>query len=129
MNILSRSLRGLKQSPPIQKLRFSRWRFEQFRKNYFSKHPMNSPQFTDDQQLISLFRDGFVLSPDYWDKELIKKIHDKAFLIAERCRSDHFFPDNITIRYPEDGIYRVQSIDSLIPEMSLLTNDQLDGHC
>jgi hypothetical protein len=124
MSLFVHSVQQLKQVNIIRKLKTSRWRFDQLRRSYFSQHPMSLPPVTSDPALASLCKDGFVLLTNYWDKNLIKQIHDKALPIAERCRHGEVFLENATVRYPKDGIYRVQSIDSVIPEVSVLVNDK-----
>jgi hypothetical protein len=92
---------------------------------YFATHSTVSPpaKAVSDDKLRSLIDNGFVLLPNYFSESLIRRIHDLAMPMVEAVRLNVAPTEWRTIRYAEDGIYRLHDCGTHIPEAQVILND------
>src|ERR1700730_13659188 len=106
---------GIRKSRPV---------FNRARRRYFAGHPMTLKRNVEDPALAELLANGIVVLPRYFDGALIKHCHDKALSALELVRLGNAPREWETLCYADDGIYRLRRIEKIVPETTLIVNDQ-----
>ncbi|NQV85983.1 MAG: hypothetical protein HQ492_02790, partial [Woeseiaceae bacterium] len=100
--------------------RNSRWNFDRAMRRYMAEHPTRRPPTTDDPHLNSLITDGIVVLPEFHDTAIIQTLHDRILPLLERVRNGEANAGWKTLVYREDGIYRLEEIDTVVPEATVI---------
>jgi hypothetical protein len=90
--------------------------FERARAEYMRSHVTRSSPRPSDPYLASLVENGFVVVPDLHDRAYLEGLRGKIYDIADRVRRGERNDSWDLLTYKEDGIYRVRSIENLVPE-------------
>jgi hypothetical protein len=110
--------------PYAVRLMHSRPAFKRARQRYFAKHPIYLKKNWQDPALAELLANGIAVLPGYFDASLIKEIHDEALEAAKKVRDDSAPSTWKTLRYTDDGIYRLRGIDEIIPKSNVILQDE-----
>jgi len=95
-------------------------RFERERADYMRSHATAHSSSSADPALASLVEHGFVLVPALHDAQLVRHLHDRLHDIMERVRRGERESGWDLVIYPEDGIYRLRRVETVLPETSAL---------
>jgi hypothetical protein len=101
----------------------TRANFDRIRQRYFAGHPMNLATVETDAIFRELCECGIVVLPNYFDAGLIRDLHSQALTVAQCIKDGSSPPDWQTVVYANDGIYRVNHIDSIVPLARLIVED------
>jgi hypothetical protein len=111
-------------APFLSGLARSRPAFDRVRRRYFSEHPMRTKRDVRDPALAELLANGVAVLPGYFDSVLTQKCHDKAFEALELVRQNRAPEEWETVRYVDDGIYRLKRGEKVVPEIASILDDE-----
>jgi hypothetical protein len=117
-------LRGSGLAAVKRRVRDSRWYFDRVLDRYARSHATATVAEPDDPILATLLADGVVVLPGYHDPDMIRSLHDRLLPMLERVRRDEADPSWRTLRYAEDGIYRLQETATVVPEVAQVLDDR-----
>jgi hypothetical protein len=98
-------------------------RFEHERGDYMRSHATVRKTSSADAALATLVEHGFVVVPALHDPLLIQHLHDRLRDIMERIRRGERDSGWDLVVYPEDGIYRLRRVESILPEANALLDN------
>jgi Phytanoyl-CoA dioxygenase (PhyH) len=100
-----------------RRIRNTRWYFDRVLASYIASHPMQAPRPATDPNLATLLAEGVVVLPELHQPALVRAVHDRVRNAMERIRQGAADPAWRTLIYREDGIYRLEDVDVVVPEI------------
>lgn len=90
------------------------------RRRRLATHVMSHPERVDDPLLAALARDGIVVLEGWHAGSAVAAAVGALDEVVARVWADTAPPEWDTVRYPDDGIYRVRGVSTLVPEAGAL---------
>ncbi len=83
-----------------------RARFDRVLRDYIAAHPMSRAGIAD-ENLATLARDGIVVFPSFHERATVLELRDRLLPMLEAVRRNEAPARWRTLRYAEDGVYRL----------------------
>jgi len=86
------------------------------KRRYFADHPVATHLPSANDLLARFLSDGILIVPDFHPQEIIVPLREKLLSMAQAVKAGTQPPEWSTYTYPDDGIYRIRSVETLVPE-------------